>query len=129
MSGVYLAGPLDGLDPEYDARAWYRDAAGRLEGLPAVLYCPGNAYLITRHDQGRYVEQYNRAAIEASRVVLVNLAGPGRALGTIREIEFAKSKGRHVVVIGDVASSLASHDLEVVSNMEEAAEKILPWLH
>lgn len=128
MSGVYLAGPLDGVDPEYDARAWYKDAVERLEGLSAVLFCPGNAYLATGPNQGRWIERYNRAAIEASRVVLVNLAGPGRALGTIREIEFAKTKGKHVVVIGDLHHSLAAHDLEVVPDMQQACDIIAPWL-
>lgn len=126
MSGIYLASPLDGLD--YDGREWYKDAAERMEGLPAVLFCPGNAYMLTDYEQARYVERYNRAAIEASHVVLANLSGPGRALGTIREIEFAKSRGKFVVVVGDVGSSLASHDLEVVPSMEEAAHKIQPWL-
>jgi nucleoside 2-deoxyribosyltransferase len=126
MSGVYLAGPLDGLN--YDGREWYERAAGLLQGFPAVCYCPGNAYLNTSYEQARFVERYNRAAIEASRVVLANLSSPGLALGTIREIEFANSRGKYVVVVGSMDSSLAAHDLEVVPDLEEAAHKIQPWL-
>lgn len=125
MSGwlAYLAGPLDGL--EVDGTAWY-DEFEKIWPAGAVGFMPGRAYLGASHATAAAVEKANRAVIAASFVVVANLSGPGRALGTIREIEFAKSLGKSVLVVGDIGASLASHDLAVYPDLQSVADKLKP---
>lgn len=126
MSGMlYLAGPLDALD--YDGTAWYDDFDG-VRPADLVGFMPGRAYLgaTPGTGNGRYVNAANKGMIQASIGVIANLSGPGRALGTIREIEFAKSHGKLVVVVGDDLSwSLASWDLVVAPDLETAIKKFV----
>jgi nucleoside 2-deoxyribosyltransferase len=123
VSLIYLAGPLDGL--EIDGTAWYDDFDA-VRPVSVVGFMPGRAYLgASMRMVGSSVEAANRAVIEASLGVLANLSGPGRALGTIREIEFARSRGKPVIAIGDLDVSLASHDLRVVPDLEGAVNVLM----
>lgn len=117
---IYLAGPLDGISA-HEGQGWYaRAAACAPEG--AVLYCPGRAFLYAGRNP-RSVDYANRAVIKAADVLIARLDGPGRALGTCREIEYAKSLGKPVIVVGDLSRSLMAWDLHVVDSIQEAMER------
>lgn len=120
---IYLAGPLDGVDFD-EAREWYEEAASFApEG--AVLYCPGRAFLLQGDDPAS-MDHANRSVIGmATDVVVAKLDGPGKALGTCREIEFARLRDRPVIVVSDsLQDSLMSWDLKVVGTLEEAFDLV-----
>lgn len=121
---MYLAGPLDGLD--IDGTAWY-DEFAVLRPDRVVGFMPGRAYLGADRNPAR-VDEANRTVIAASDGVIANLSGPGRALGTIREIEFARGRRKTVWVIGDVGSHMASHDLELLPDVSAVAEALEAYL-
>lgn len=118
---LYLAGPLDGLDT--DGTAWY-DEFNAIRPDDVVGFMPGRAYLGAAENPG-ITNVTNRAMIQASLGVIANLSGPGRALGTIREIEFAKSLGKTVLVVGDLSTSLASYDLDVEPDLQSVASRLI----
>lgn len=118
----YLASPLDGL--ETDGTAWYDE----LDGIcpdDMVGFMPGRSYIGANAKTAADVDQANRAVIAVSLGVIANLSGPGRALGTHREIEFARSLGKPVIAIGDLSKSLASHDLSIVLDLQGAVDRLV----
>ena len=116
---IYLAGALDGVSYS-DGRDWYGVAA--TSAFPgAVLYCPGCAFLL---QDAKGMDAANRAVIRVADAVLANLSGPGKALGTCREIEFARSQEKPVVVVSERLESLLAYDLVVVASFEEAWERL-----
>ena len=120
---VYLAGPLDGLD--IDGTTWY-DEFNKLKPDKLVGFMPGRAYLGAA-GHAKSMDDANRAVIRVSLCVLANLSGPGRALGTIREIEFAVQHGKPVFVVGDLSASLAAHDLTLCPDLEDAIYSIVKY--
>lgn len=120
---IYLAGPLDGLT--YDGTAWY-EGFGQLCSSQQVGFMPGRAYVGAITHCPDVIDAANRTVIGQAAAVLANLSGAGRALGTIREIEFAKSIRKPVVVVGDVRTSLAAHDLVVAPDLEAAMRRLPP---
>lgn len=118
---AYLAGPLDDVD---DGTAWY-DEIELLAPPGWVLYCPGSAFKSPGSDPAA-LDQANRAVIEHSAAVLIAyLDGPGRGFGTIREIEYARSLHRGVVVVAQHLPSLLAHDVLVVPTLREVWPTIL----
>lgn len=114
---AYLAGPLDGVSYE-EGRDWY-DVIERLAPPGWVIYRPGHAFASAASDP-HSMNEANRAVIShTAMVVIANLSGPGRAFGTIREIEFAKANGTAVVVVGDLYESLLAYDVDCVDTLEE----------
>lgn len=116
-----MAGPLD--DIEHDGTVWY-DEFDRTRPGDVVAFMPGRAYLGAGKPNAEVVSRANGAMLRASNGVVANLSGPGRALGTIREIEFAKSLGKHVIAVGDIDRSLASWDLVVVPDLASAVNRL-----
>lgn len=125
MSGrlIYLAGPLDGLG-KFDGTAWY-DEFMAVRPADVVGFMPGRAYIGASCETAGAADRANRAVIAVSLGIVANLAGPGRALGTIREIEFAKSLAKPVIAIGDLSASLAAHDLTTVSDLQGAIDQLV----
>lgn len=119
---MYLAGPLDGL--EVDGTAWY-DEFDKIRPDDVVGFMPGRAYIGAAENPAA-VNLANRTIIAFSDGVIANLSGPGRALGTIREIEFAKSFGKVVIAVGYLNNSLASYDLRVVPDLQSIVEMLTP---
>lgn len=118
---IYLAGPLDGISWE-EGRSWYEEAAA-LAPSDVVLYCPGHAFMFQAADAMR-MDMANRAVIAmVADAVLAKLDGPGKALGTCREIEFAKRLDKPVVAVG-APDSLLTYDLITVDSLEEGMEEI-----
>lgn len=115
---MYLAGPLDGLDN--DGTTWY-DEFEEIRPDDIIGFMPGRAF-IGAVDNPEGMDAANRAVIRVAVGVIANLSGPGRALGTIREIEFAKSLGKPVIVVGNVSASLMAYDLIQVPDLAGAVE-------
>lgn len=121
---IYLAGPIDDI-PIQVARKW-REEAGLDLPTGVVLFSPAHAY------QGEVseatapkVDFMNRVNIAFCDGVIANLSGLGKGFGTIREIEFARSRNKPVVVIGDHIVSLMTHDLHLVKDFDSALTSIL----
>jgi nucleoside 2-deoxyribosyltransferase len=111
---VYLAGPIDDITRD-EAQGWRKEIS---ESAPigVLFYLPTNAYAGTSSVTAPAVDHMNRVAIAQSDGVLANLSGPGRGFGTIREIEFAKTMNKPVVVVQDPMRRLVSlllHDLHM----------------
>lgn len=122
---IYLAGPIDDIDVA-EAKAW-REAAGH--GLPTgiVLFSPVHAYRgeVTQVTAPK-VDFMNRVNIAFCDGMIANLSGPGRGFGTIREVEFARSRDKPVAVIGgDPLVSLMSFDILVAADFDDALTEVM----
>jgi len=113
----YLAGPIDEVSAE-DAMNWRRTAAGMLAKDHWAIFDPsqafGGQYVATLHP--KWLRNINRAAIMACDVVLAKVPTNHRGFETLREIEFAKSRGKRVVVWTD-STSCGLFDLEHDDNL------------
>lgn len=120
---VYLAGPIDGI-ASYDAKNWREYASKRLCDIGCTCFDPTSPYLFPSLAGARadYIRHINRAAVTGADIILAHLGGPGRGLGTIREIEYAHSLGKPVVAIlsDDLERSMESHDLIKVRTLDDA---------
>lgn len=120
---LYLAGPMDDVTTG-QAQGW-REWVGENAPSGVVCFSPAHAYLGATRANFPYVDQASRHMIKhCCHGMIANLSGPGRAFGTIREIEFARSCSTPVVVIGDL-ESLLTYDLRVVTSLESAMDAIL----
>lgn len=120
---VYLGGPIDGVS-HTERWGWREIAANRLVHYGASCFNPLRAFTLPEGLAGAradMVRVINRAAIFSSDIVLINLSGHGRGLGSIREIEFAASLGKKVVVVlPEAHKSLEAHDLICFENLDDA---------
>lgn len=123
---VYCAGPLDDVSYE-EGRNWYEEAK-RLAPAHATLFFPGHAYSNPQNNP-QVMDTINRIVIVLSDALLVNLSGPGKALGTCREIEYARHYDKPVVVVANNLASLLTYDLIIVDNIKDAWENIDYLVH
>lgn len=121
---VYLAGPIDDIT-ETVAMGWREHFAAIVNYFGTSCFNPCGAF---RMGEGNTLGvdkliQINKLAIVNSDVVVANLSGPGKGFGTIREIEFAKSIGKRVIVVllEQDKYSFYTHDLEIVNSVKQAA--------
>lgn len=123
-SMVYLAGPIDDVSVD-EAMGWREQFSNIVSFSGVSCYNPCGAF-----HMGRYVTlgvqqmvNINKMAIVNSDVVVANLAGTGKGIGTIREIEFAKSLGKRVLVVlpHQKEYSLYTYDLEIFESVKVAA--------
>lgn len=134
---VYLAGPIDDIPLEH-AQRWRDIATTDLEGRGVAVYDPtrevSNLRALVALDLGRSTREiaaaricsWNRRAIGESVCMLAALAGPGRAFGTIREIEYAKQLQIPVVLWANPpVVSFEAWDLFQYPSYREAMEHIL----
>lgn len=115
---VYLAGPIDDVDIN-DAKSWRELMARQLWTKGISTFNPATAYKLNLDRNTEYVSErvvnINKCAIQQSDLVVANLSGPGLGFGTIREIEYAKSIGKEVIIIGDI-KSLSAFDCLTFNN-------------
>lgn len=124
MITIYLAGPIDDITVD-EAGGWRRQIA---KAWPDVLFFdPLRAWHNAHTSTARAVSYGNRSAIMNCSGLLANLTGPGRAFGTIREVEFAAGAAKYVAVAGDVVSLMAC-DVIVRKTVEEAMEELMQAL-
>lgn len=132
---AYLAGPIDGDDVDRtESGNWRTSLANLLAQRGIASFLPNHAYCVPAEpsvDVKRAVIHLNAHAIQRADVFIAYLDGPGRAIGTSREIEVARLMHRPVIVItsdGQHGRHFALYDCEVVPNLLEAAETALRFI-
>jgi nucleoside 2-deoxyribosyltransferase len=134
---VYLAGPVDGVQRQ-EALDWREDMSQRLNQAGISTFSPAHAFSVVHFGgnspsnkaTARAVTEINRYAINQSSVVLAYLPKDRITIGTIREIEYAVSIGKPVVVLiehTDV-SFLSLYDTIQVFDWDEAVGAVIEAL-
>jgi nucleoside 2-deoxyribosyltransferase len=134
---VYLAGPVDGVQRQ-EALDWREDISQRLNQAGVSTFSPAHAFSVAHFGgdsssnkaTARAVTEINRYTISQSSVVLAYLPKDRVTIGTIREIEYAVSTGKLVVVLierTDV-SFLSLYDTIQVFNWDEAVGAVIEAL-
>jgi len=126
---VYLAGPIEGI-PVEDARDWRESMATTLAEYGVSCFIPNGAYKVASVPAiAEQIVAIDRFAITQCDLLLANLSGPGRAFGTIREIEYARSLGKRVIVMAPDVTSAFAYDVEVVNTFKKAIDLIIGEHH
>jgi nucleoside 2-deoxyribosyltransferase len=134
---VYLAGPVDGVQRQ-EALDWREDVSQRLKQAGVSTFSPAHAFSVvyfggnslSNKATARAVTEINRYAISQSSVVLAYLPKDRITIGTIREIEYAVSIGKPVVVLVERTdiSFLSLYDTIQVSDWDEAVGAVIEVL-
>lgn len=134
---VYLAGPVDGVQRQ-EALNWREDVSKRLNKAGVSTFSPAHAFSVayfggngpSNKATARAVTEINRYAISQSSVVLAYLPKDRTTIGTIREIEYAVSIGKPVVVLIERTDIpfLSLYDTIQVSNWDEAVGAVIEAL-
>lgn len=134
---VYLAGPVDGVQRQ-EALDWREDVSRRLNRAGISTFSPAHAFSVVYFNNNspsdkvtaRAVTEINKYAIGQSSVVLAYLPKDRITIGTIREIEYAVSIGKPVVVLVEHTgvSFLSLYDTIQVSNWDEAVDTVIETL-
>lgn len=134
---VYLAGPIDGVQRQ-EALDWREDVSQRLNQAGVSTFSPAHAFSVVHFGgdnpsnevTARAVTKINRYAIGQSSVVLAYLPKDRITIGTIREIEYAVSIGKPVVVLVERTdvSFLSLYDTIQVSGWDEAVGAVIEAL-
>ena len=134
---VYLAGPVDGVQRK-EALDWREDVSQRLNCAGVSTFSPAHAFSVvyfggngsSNKVTARAVTEINRYAISQSSVVLAYLPKGRITIGTIREIEYAISIGKPVVVLVEYTdiSFLSLYDTIQVSDWDEAVGAVIEAL-
>lgn len=134
---VYLAGPIDGVQRQ-EALNWREDVSQRLNQVGVSTFSPAHAFSVvyfggdspSNKAVARAVTEINRYAISQSSVVLAYLPKDRITIGTIREIEYAISIGKPVVVLVERTDIpfLSLYDTIQVSDWDEAVSAVIEAL-
>jgi len=131
---VYLAGPIDGVQRQ-EALDWREEVSQRLNQAGISTFSPAHAFSVAYLSSSvpsskavaRAVTEINRYAISQSSVVLAYLPKDRTTVGTIREIEYAVSIGKPVVVPVKHANAsfLSLYDTIQVFDWDEAVGAVI----
>lgn len=134
---VYLAGPVDGVQRQ-EALDWREGVSQRLNQAGVSTFSPAHAFSVvyfggdspSNKATARAVTEINRCAIRQSSVVLAYLPKDCITIGTIREIEYAVSIGKPVVVLIECTDTpfLSLYDTIQVSDWDEAVDAVIEAL-
>jgi nucleoside 2-deoxyribosyltransferase len=134
---VYLAGPVDGVQRK-EALDWREDVSQYLNRAGISTFSPAHAFSVvyfggngpSHKVTAQTVTEINRYAISQSSVVLAYLPKDRITIGTIREIEYAISIGKPVVVLVEHTdvSFLSLYDTIQVSDWDEAVGAVIETL-
>ena len=134
---VYLAGPVDGVQRQ-EALDWREGVSQRLNQDGISTFSPAHAFSVvyfngnspTNKAMARVVTKINRCAIRQSSVVLAYLPKDRITIGTIREIEYAVSISKPVVVLIERTDILflSLYDTIQVSDWDEAVDAVIEAL-
>ena len=129
---VYLAGPIDGVQRQ-EALDWQEEVSQRLNRAGISTFSPAHAFSVAYLSSSvpsskavaRAVTEINRYAISQSSVVLAYLPKDRTTVGTIREIEYAVSIGKPVVVLVEHANAsfLSLYDTIQVFDWNELVDE------
>lgn len=124
---IYLAGPIDGVSIE-EACGW-REELAKEAPAGALLFNPATAWHGVSGVTAAAADIGNRFIIERCSGVVANLAGEGRAFGTIREIEYARHCGKGVAVVVDrPLDSVLAHDVMQAETPIGALQQLMEWV-
>ena len=134
---VYLAGPVDGVQRQ-EALDWRENVSRRLNQASISTFSPAHAFSVVHFGgnsplnkaTAQAVTEINRCAIRQSSVVLAYLPKDRITIGTIREIEYAVSIGKPVVVLIERTDIpfLSLYDTIQVSDWDEAVDAVIEAL-
>ena len=124
---VYLAGPIDAA-PDCGL-SWREGVIDKLRARGYHTYSPAHAFFLSPAGDmmkiARQVDTINRLAIGRCDVVLAYLPKDCRTVGTPREVEYAKTIGKPVVVVIDPPNQhIALWDVHRAASFDEA----LDWI-
>lgn len=128
MSNVYLAGSIEGVS-DADANDWRERLTKRLLAKGQIVVNPYKFVALPARElegwEKKRVVELCRAAIDECTIVLANLSGAGRAVGTCREIEFAVQQNKKVIVLIEGEPAWFLHDTEIVRSEDEAVNAVV----
>jgi len=134
---IYLAGPVDGVQRQ-EALDWRENVSQRLNRAGISTFSPAHAFSVVyfggnsplNKATARAVTEINRCAIRQSSVILAYLPKDRITIGTIREIEYAVSIGKPVVVLIERTDTpfLSLYDTIRVSDWDEAVDAVIKAL-
>lgn len=134
---VYLAGPIDGVQRQ-EALDWREEVSQCLNQDGISTFSPAHAFSVVYFNgnspsnkaMARAVTKINRCAIRQSSVVLAYLPKDRITIGTIREIEYAVSISKPVVVLIERTDIpfLSLYDTIQVSDWDEAVDAVIEAL-
>lgn len=118
MPLLYLAGPIDDVSIK-QAQDWRKQVA---DSLPAyTCFDPSRAFVNAHISEFPRLIKINKEALGCSDVIIAYLDGPGKAIGTIREIEQATRLEIRVIVVVSIYNERAGLcDVEVVETLDSA---------
>lgn len=127
MRCVYLAGPIDAVT-RADAMGWRDQVSGILARQDIATYNPCAAFAGGSLLTADVIDKINRTAIQSCDAVLARMTEKAPSVGTPREIEFAVSLRKPVVVWADNDQwkrHLAAYDIAMAFTAEDAVEFLL----
>ena len=134
---VYLAGPIDGVQRK-EALDWREGVSQCLNQAGISTFSPAHAFSVayfggnspSNKAAAQAVTEINRYAISQSSVILAYLPKDSITIGTIREIEYAISIGKPVVVLVERTDTpfLSLYDTIQVSDWDEAVGAVIEAL-
>ena len=126
---TYLAGPIRSIGE--DAFTWRMCVGDMLSLYGFASFDPASAFIrpeTINRSTCAGVESINRRAIDVSGFIIANLDKDSWNIGTIREIEYARSQNIPVIVVCPEASALqgkiSAHDLEIVPTIDHAVARV-----
>lgn len=101
---VYLCGPIDSVTVE-EGTTWRSEAQNRLTYHGFATFNPATAFRVGRilpdqiSSMGRTIEKINRLAIAHCYALLVHVQPGQEAVGTWREVEYAREMRKPIYVV------------------------------
>lgn len=130
IRSVYLAGPIDKVAWSV-ATQWRQTATELLNAQDIMTYDPTAPYrgtTISLKESADYIRKVNRSALANADAVLAYLPADTQMIGTIREIEYAKARGKFVVAYSDypdsIEKSLESYDIPLYDHLSDAVVRL-----
>lgn len=128
---MYLSGPIGSTNGE--GKTWRRQVAETLlKEFSISTFDPAGAFTV-KDSRGLddavswAVYHINHAAVLQSDAVLCNLPEGKQSIGSIREIQIARTAGKPVIVVTSGHRPHFAVDLEIVESIPQAYEVIRGW--
>ena len=127
---AYIAGAIDFIGNE--AACWFETAKEKLEAYGILCFSPYHAYTQLRgkwtSGMKAYIDAINRAAIRGCDAFIAHLVRSKFTVGTIRDLEYASSLGKRVIVVSygsSIVHSCALYDVEIVDTIDSVVKLLV----